>query len=171
MALLTSVHATPLSWISLSNYNHPSVKTTTCYKRLTLNSSSLSSSSPSPTDSNIHVSSTNTTSTTKVPSSNKPPPDKVVNYAVSSSGGSPVARFLRSTESNIERVSIKQHVLVGVLCLCLYVCCLIIRFYGYRPASAKIFVKMFSMTRGVFLFGTDIFITNVTIISLTHNHF
>lgn len=101
MALLASVHATPLSLISISKYNSPLLKTTTCYRRLTLNSSSLSSSSPSPTDSNIHVSST---SSTKVPSSTKTPPDKVVNYAVSSSGGSPVARFLRSTESNIERV-------------------------------------------------------------------
>ncbi|KAK1401122.1 Golgi apparatus membrane protein [Heracleum sosnowskyi] len=104
MALLASVHATPLFLISVSKHNSPVVKTRTSYKRLTLNSSSLSSSSPSSTDSNIHVSSTSSPSTTKVPSSNKPPPDKVVNYAVSSSGGSPVARFLRSTESNIERV-------------------------------------------------------------------
>uniref|UniRef100_A0A175YEL4 Uncharacterized protein n=1 Tax=Daucus carota subsp. sativus TaxID=79200 RepID=A0A175YEL4_DAUCS len=104
MALLASVHATPLSLISISKHNpFPPVRTTSHYRRLTLSSSSLSSASPSPAESSVHVSSTSSTSTAKLPSSSKTPPDKVVSYAVSSSGGSPVARFLRSTEANIER--------------------------------------------------------------------
>ena len=107
MALLASVHATPLSLISISKHNpFPPVRTTSHYRRLTLSSSSLSSASPSPAESSVHVSSTSSTSTAKLPSSSKTPPDKVVSYAVSSSGGSPVARFLRSTEANIERVSV-----------------------------------------------------------------
>lgn len=132
MALLASVHATPLSLISVSKHNSLVVKTRTCYKRLTLNSSSLSSSSPSSTDSNINVSST------KVPSSNKPPPDKLVNYAVSSSGGSPVARFLRSTESNIERVSNKN--LCGVIFMFI-LCVILIRFLCVIPNIVQNYVS------------------------------
>lgn len=114
MALFTSISTSPLS-IPI-----PIHRPITNPRRLlcpfaTLSSSSSPESAPAPASARIHDSTKNP-STPFVESSR--PHDSSFNYAIANpTGGNPFVRFVRSTESNIERVLIPS-----VSCLLLLKC-------------------------------------------------
>lgn len=94
-ALLASITTiTP----SISTFTPPSTRN---YRRFNPSFASLSSSSsPSPTESNISLNSSSFESPKL--------PEKSFSYPISNPSGSPVVRFIKSTESSIERVRVQN---------------------------------------------------------------
>ncbi|PIA45315.1 hypothetical protein AQUCO_01700686v1 [Aquilegia coerulea] len=99
MAVFTTISATSLS-LSLQLHNN-SIKTRKRFVPPIASSLNNSSSEPSPTGNNSVASSSSSTSNTPVVHSSNP--DNNFNYALTTPS-TPISRFVRSTESNIERV-------------------------------------------------------------------